>query len=62
MIFRPCLWRGNIKGKEKGRGKSRRKKEQRKEKRREGKEGKVNTTKIFYTIYIVKTLVSSAYF
>jgi hypothetical protein len=56
------MWRGIVEGKEKGKGKSRRKKEQRKEKRREGKEGKVNTTKIFYTIYIVKTLVSSAYF
>jgi hypothetical protein len=61
------LWRGIIKGKEKGKREKRRKKEKSKEKRkemkrREGKEGELNKPNIFYTLYIVRTPVSSANF
>jgi hypothetical protein len=55
---------GNYKRQRKGkRGKGGGKKEKEGiKKRREGKEGKVKTAKIFYTLYIVRTPVSSANF
>jgi hypothetical protein len=51
-IFRPCLWRGIIKGKEKGKGekeeeKKKEGKQKRKKKRREGKEGELNKPNTF---------------
>jgi hypothetical protein len=64
-IVGQCLWRGIIKGKEKGKGfkgggkKKKRKKEKRKEKKGK-KENYINL--MFYTLYIVRTPVSSANF
>jgi hypothetical protein len=44
----------------KGEGKKRKGRKKEKKKRIEGKEGEVNTTYMFCTLYLVRTLVSSA--